>query len=208
MRLFLASYRLGTDSGALTRLCAPPCRVGVIANAADGWPSAARDWAVTSEFTMLRPLGYEPEEIDLRAFIGAPNETVEHLRTYPLIWVRGGNTFVLRARMAQSGADAALQELVGTGAVAYGGYSAGACILSPSLRGLELFDDPAEVPLVCAATPIWEGLGIVTFQIVPHYQSEGHEHPERVDELVHSYTREGVDFRTLRDSEVLTIVTG
>lgn len=205
MRLFLSSYRLGSDRASLTRLCPPPCRVGVIANAADGWPEAAREWAVDSELNDLRALGYTPEEVDLRNFLDGQPSILPILQRHQLIWVRGGNTFVLRVRMAQCGADKALTELIKTCGVAYGGYSAGACILAPTLRGLESLDDPSETSAVCGRPAIWEGLGLIDFQIVPHYRSEGHEYPERIEELAVRYERERVPFRTLRDGETITV---
>lgn len=206
MRLFLSSYRLGGDPRLLTALCPPPCAVGVIGNAADSWPSAAREWAIRSEFEALAPLGYQPEEIDLRSLAGCTSsEAHNRLQGYPLIWVRGGNTFVLRARLAQSGTDAALCSLVSSGKITYGGYSAGACVLAPSLAGLDTLDDPDECTRVCGVEPIWRGLGLIDFAIVPHYQSPGHESPDAISALVERYERGGVPCRALRDGEVITV---
>lgn len=205
MRLFLSSYRLGPDPSRLLHLVGVPGRALVVANAADGWPDAARQWAVRSEFAALGALGFDCAELDLRRFVGRPTEVRAELARCSLVWVRGGNTFVLRTLLARSGADTALRELLAADAVAYGGYSAGACVLAPSLRGLELVDDPAEVGPLCGGEPLWDGLGLVPFRIVPHYRSPGHEHPERIEELVQMYRNLGVDYRALADDEVIVI---
>jgi dipeptidase E len=208
VRLFLASYRLGPDPSRFRRLLpAPTPRVAVIANAADAWPPTARDWAVRSEFDSLRALGAAPEEVDLREWAaptGARAPVADVLAGFDAVWVRGGNTFVLRAQLARSGADSALKALVRTGALVYGGYSAGACVLAPTLRGLELVDDPAEARLLADA-PLWEGLGLVPYRIVPHFRSPGHEESAEIEQLAALYAQSGVPFRTLTDDEVIVV---
>ncbi|MEU8897096.1 Type 1 glutamine amidotransferase-like domain-containing protein [Nocardia sp. NPDC048505] len=170
MRLFLASYRFGAHPDRLAALAGPPGRVAVIPNACDAWPQA---WsgAVTSDLVPLRKLGYSPEVLDLREFVGRPDDLERALRGFPLLWVRGGNTFVLRAQFARSGADLVLPRLLAADALAYAGYSAGACVLTPDLRGLETSDDPAEVGPACGIDPRWDGLGLVDHRIVPHIDS-------------------------------------
>ena len=43
--------------------------------------------------------------------------------------------FMLRYALYRSGADAVFRELLAADALVYAGYSAGPCVLSPSLRG-------------------------------------------------------------------------
>lgn len=64
--------------------------------------------------------------------------------------------------------------LLSRDALACGGYSA--CVLAPSLRGLETVDDAGAVPRIYGAGPVWEGLGVLDHAMVPHYQSP--DHPE------------------------------
>lgn len=75
--------------------------------------------------TPLRQLGYTPEVLDLREYAGREAELERKLAEFPLVWVRGGNTFVLRAQFARSGADRALPRLLAADALVYAGYSAG-----------------------------------------------------------------------------------
>ncbi|MFC9790179.1 Type 1 glutamine amidotransferase-like domain-containing protein [Rhodococcus sp. NPDC127528] len=209
MRLFLSSYRFGADPGRLLELVGEPGRAAVIANAADAWGSA-RDSAVVSDLVPLRRLGFEPEELDLREYVGRPDALRAALSRVKLVWVRGGNTFVLRAQFARSGADVVLTDLLRADALVYAGYSAGACVMSPSLRGLELLDDPAEVEPTCGIPVVWDGLGLVDHAIVPHYRSPGYEPAESalIEEVADNYRRSGTSLRTLTDDEVIVVGRG
>lgn len=209
MRLFLASYRFGAHRDRFVRLVGGPGRVAVIANAADAW-GTARYSAVVSDLVPLRRLGFDAHELDLREYAGTPDRLRNHLAGCDAVWVRGGNTFVLRAQLAACGGDAVLTDLLRQDALAYAGYSAGACVMSPSLRGLELVDDPAEVEAVCGTTPIWDGLGLIDFAIVPHHRSPGYpaEEVELIDRIADGYRRSGVKYRTLTDDDVVVIGEG
>lgn len=202
MRLFLASYRFGKHYDRLVDLVGGPGRVAVIANACDAWPTAARASALTSELAPLRRLGYEPTELDLRDFRTTDLEV--ELVGFPFVWVRGGNTFVLRAQLARSGGDRALRRLLGKDSLVYGGYSAGACVLAPSLHGLEMMDDPAEVKPTCGIEPLWDGLGLIEHQLVVHADSP--TDPDGVSaHLAQRYFTEGTPYRILTDDDVLVV---
>jgi dipeptidase E len=110
-----------------------------------------------------------------------------------------------RYALAESGADALLVDLLRDDALVYGGYSAGPCVLGPSLRGLELVDEPEAVEATYGAKPVWEGLGVLNFAIVPHVDSPDHPETERCNALAEHFRAEGVPHRTLRDGEVLVI---
>ncbi|TQF65759.1 peptidase [Rhodococcus spelaei] len=209
MRLFLSSYRFGADPDRLLNLVGEPGRVAVIANAADAW-GGARASAVLSDLVPLRRLGFEPAELDLREFVGRPDALRAALSRVQMVWVRGGNTFVLRAQFARSGADVVLPDLLRGDALVYAGYSAGACVMSPSLRGLELLDDPAEVEPTCGVPVVWDGLGLVDHAIVPHYRSPGYEPAEAalVEQVADNYRRSGTPLRTLTDDEVIVVGQG
>ncbi|MFC4605804.1 Type 1 glutamine amidotransferase-like domain-containing protein [Rhodococcus kronopolitis] len=209
MRLFLASYRFGADPGALLRLVGEPGAVAVIANAADAW-GRARDSAVVSDLVPLRRLGFAPEELDLREHVGDPDSLRARLSGFPMVWVRGGNTFVLRAQLARSGGDTVLTELLRADALVYAGYSAGACVLAPSLRGLESLDDPAEVEPTCGIPVRWDGLGLIDHAIVPHFRSPGYGEAESaaIEAVAERYRREGTAHKTLTDDEVLVVGEG
>ncbi|MFE3195645.1 Type 1 glutamine amidotransferase-like domain-containing protein [Nocardia sp. NPDC059240] len=203
MRLFLSSYRFGSHQQRLLELVGTPGRVAVIANACDAWPSAWQG-AVTSDLVPLRRTGFQPDVLDLRDYIDRPAEVEQRLREYPMVWVRGGNTFVLRAQFARSGADLALTKLLAEDALVYAGYSAGACVLTPDLHGIESMDDPDEVRTACGVEPRWDGLGLVDRRIVPHLDSPtdptGHAR-----KLVREYVAAGIPHWALTDDHVVVV---
>ncbi|MEV0404730.1 Type 1 glutamine amidotransferase-like domain-containing protein [Actinoallomurus sp. NPDC050550] len=123
----------------------------------------------------------------------------------PAVWVRGGNVFMLRHALARSGADTALTSLLRQDALVYAGYSAGACTLAPSLRGLEHCDDPQVVPDTYGEPVIWTGLGVLAHAIVPHVDSPGHPESEALNAVAASYRAHGVPHQALRDGHVLVI---
>ncbi|WP_454194028.1 Type 1 glutamine amidotransferase-like domain-containing protein [Nocardia sp. Marseille-Q1738] len=203
MRLFLSSYRFGAHHDRLVALAGPPGRVAVIGNACDAWP-AMRASAITSDLVPLRKLGYAPEEIDLREFVDRTPELERRLAEFPLVWVRGGNTFVLRAQFARSGADRALTRLLADDALAYAGYSAGACVLTPDLHGIETLDDPAEVAPACGIEPQWDGLGLVDRAIVPHIDSAT-DPDGACNQLAARYRAEAIAHWALTDDDAIVI---
>ena len=204
MRLYLSSERLGERSGALLAMLNGQ-RVAVIANGYDGASATARDIYRTEVYDPLAEfaaLGLEPHELDLRAHFGDPESLRRRLSAYDLAWVMGGNSFVLRRAMKQSGFDTVIRDMLDADTIAYGGYAAGAVVAGPTLRGLELMDDPFELPAGYDETLIWSGLGLTPFAIVPHYQSH---HPEAASaEKVVSYMRaRRTRYRAISDGEVI-----
>lgn len=90
-------------------------------------------------------------------------------------------------------------------ALVYGGYSAGPCVLGPTIRGFSATDDPTVVTEVYGAAPMWAGLGIVDFVVVPHVDSPGHPESERLSDLAATFHASGVRHRSLCDGQVLII---
>jgi dipeptidase E len=201
VRLYLSSFRMGDQPDRLLELLGSGRRAAVIANAIDDQDAATRQEGVERELGALGELGLEPRELDLREHFDLPPDLTE----YDLVWLRGGNVFLLRYALAASGADAALVQLLHDDALVYGGYSAGPCVLAPSLRGLELVDEPEAVRVTHGAEPVWDGLGVLDYAIVPHVDSPGHPETERCNALAERFRAEGVPHRTLRDGEVLVI---
>ena len=195
--MYLSSWRLGNRPDRLLALTGGPGRAAVVGNAMDAVDARTRTAAVAYEQTVLSGLGYEVAEVDLRS-----DDPGTALVGRDLVWVRGGNVFVLRAAMARSGADIVLTELTRSGSLVYGGYSAGCCVLAPSLRGLEAVDDPSVVEDLR-----WDGLGLIDHAFVPHYRSD-HPESEAIERVVADYRARGVAHRTLRYGEVVLIDSG
>lgn len=203
MKLFLASYRFGAHADRLVELTGPPGRIAVVANAADAWPPSARSSAVDSELRGLRGLGFDPYELDFRRFFGRSDALAAELDSVDALWVRGGNTFVLRSQLARAGAEAAIVSRVESDRLTFAGYSAGACIAAPSLTGVEAADDPAEVHAVGGVVE-WSGLGLVGRAIVPHVDSPLDE-AGAAQVMIERYTRDEVPFAPLNDDQAIVV---
>lgn len=149
-------------------------------------------------------LGIEMEELDLRNYFNAKADLQSALSNYGLMWAAGGNTFALRWAMNKSGLDTLLPNLLQTSDLVYGGFSAGACVLSPTLKGIHLADEPEKIP----ATELrWEGLGLIDFCIAPHYRSNHPESPA-MENVITYYKTHNIKYKTLHDGEAIRINQG
>jgi len=204
MRLYLSSFRNGNKPEKLLELLGNSRRTALINNAQDFLPLAERSSKMDEEIDRLRSIGLDPIEIDLRLYFGKSKGLKEKLADFDLIWVRGGNAFVLRRAFKQSGADKAVAELLAEDKIVYGGYSAGIDMLTPSLHGAELVDEPNIVPDGYDPDIIWDCLGLVPYAIAPHYKSD---HPESaaIDKSVEHLIDNHIPFIALRDGEVIVV---
>lgn len=205
VRMYLSSFRMGDHPEHLVSLIEPGRGAAVVANAMDAAPEEEREAGVQRELSALAELGIEAAELDLRAYVGHSQRLAADLRRYGLLWVRGGNVFMLRYSLAASGADDRLLALLAEDAFVYGGYSAGPCVLGPTLRGFEIVDDPAAVPAIHGSPPVWEGVGVLDYVLVPHVDSPDHPESERCAAVAAQLRREGVPHRTLRDGQAIVI---
>lgn len=203
MRLYLSSFLIGNHPEKFIELIGGEKRVALILNALDNFP-VVRDEYLASQTEALERLGLAVEELDLRRYFGRFEKLNDLLKEKDAVWVNGGNTFILRRAMKQSGFDAIITELLEKDALAYGGFSAGSVILSPSLRGLEITDNPNTVPDGYDQEIIWEGLNIIDFSMAVHYQSE-HSESKLTDLEIEYYKANHIPYRTLRDGEALII---
>ena len=206
MRLYLSSFRMGDHPEHLVALAGGDSRRRVvIANAMDDAPPQVRRAGVELELAALSGLGLDAVELDLRGYFGQERRLRRDLAGVSMAWLRGGNVFMLRYALYRSGADVMFQDLLAADSLVYAGYSAGPCVLSPSLRGLELVDDADAVTRVYGAPPVWEGLALLGEAFVPHYGSPGHPETAAMERVVTRYRAEGVAYRTLRDGQALLV---
>lgn len=203
MKLYLSSFRIGNQAEKLVGLFGENKRVVVIANAMDYLNDPMeRKQRVQQSIDELTDLGLSAEEIDLREFFNKNELLADSLNKYSGVWVRGGNAFVLRRAMRQSGFDKFIIEKISDNNFIYGGYSAGVCVLTPDLHGTELVDDPSIIPDGYEKEIIWEGLKILDYYFAPHYRSD---HPESplVGKQVEYYKTNKMPYRALHDGEVI-----
>ncbi len=202
MRLYLSSLDLGNATSELVRL-APQGRMALILNALDGEPASRDVWRLR-ETEQLQALGFRVDELDLRPFFGDLGALRSRLAAFDAVWINGGNTFVLMRAMRLSGFDRLALERLARDTLLYAGFSAATVAASPSLRGVAAADDPNELPAGYPAEIVWDGLGLLPFHVVVHYRTDPPE-SAAVEAEVAFYEREGLDYRTLRDGEVIVV---
>jgi dipeptidase E len=201
MQLFLSSYRFGNFESGLLEIVGENAHVAVITNAKDDKSTTERAQSVKDLFHSFSEIGITPHELDLRRFFGNMEDLALELEKYDFVWLAGGNTFVLRRALKYSGADTLITERVRNDSLLYGGESAGAIVATPTLKGVEFGDDPYVIPDGYIDEEIWDGLGLVPFCIVPHYES-GWDGDER---MIDTLEAEGLPYKTLTDTQVLII---
>jgi dipeptidase E len=208
VRLFLASSDLSFPprgdllAAELAELVGVGARTAVVLNALDDVADLDREARLEHERRGLESLGTAAFELDLRAHYEQPAGLSGALGGVGLVWAVGGNALALRAAMVRSGLDTLLVRLLAEDSVVYGGYSAGACVAGPALRGVDLFDDRA-----VGEEPVWGGLALVDFSIVPHYGSggsEGHAF-ERIAAHLHG---KHLAYRVLRNGQAIIVAGG
>jgi dipeptidase E len=208
MKFYLSSYKLGNEENIekFKSMFAQTNKLtACISNALDySTDITRREKGKMENMKILAEIGLKPEIFDLRNFFDKKKELKEALKKYDLLWVRGGNAFVLRQAMHLSGFDEFLIESTKQNEpLIYSGYSAGVCVLGPTLKGLATADDPTQKPYGDYET-IWEGLNILDYLILPHYKSN---HPESadIDKDVEFCKSQNIPFKTLSDGEVIII---
>ncbi len=172
MKLYLSSQRLGNHDKKLLELVGDNKNVVVIANALDDKSKKHRDDRVRKEIIMLKDLGLQPEELDLRDYFGKGEELGKYIKNKSLIWIRGGNVFILRRAMMACDFDKYVLPLIKNGQIAFGGYSAGTIIACRDLFASEMVDDiysvPDDYPVDFLST---KGLNLLEFYLIPHWDS-------------------------------------
>lgn len=166
MKLYLSSYRVPTPKD-LIELVGKPARqikVALIHNAKDYYAKRARDYKNNQVLQDLKDIDLQAEIVDLQDF--QQEELKIKLQNYDLVWAVGGNTFCLRYQMQRSGFENIIGELLENG-ITYGGDSAGAVVVGPTLKGTETADVPDFSEQI-----IWEGLNLTEKIIIPHADNE------------------------------------
>jgi dipeptidase E len=164
MKLYLASYRVAALDELLKLVGKPvkQVKMAIIPNAKDYYIPRVRRLKVQRLSEYFKGLGFnEPGVIDITDYPD-PAKMATDLKQCDLIWVMGGNTFVLQEIMQDHGFAQVIRDVLNSGVV-YGGESAGSCVAGTNLHGIELADD-----IEYAGRPVFKGLGLVQKAILPH----------------------------------------
>jgi dipeptidase E len=206
MKLYLSSYHLGEQSDRLVKLVGENKKAAIVANARDIWFPANIDRTehLSSEYKDLENLGFEVGELDLREYFGEREKLISRLSEYGLLWVVGGNSFVLLRAMKYSGFNIAVPQMLNEGALVYAGYSAGVVVATPTLNGIELMDDQYTVTDGYDDEIVWDGMNLVNYSIVPHYQS-GHPESDNAEKCAKYFSENDLPYKTLRDGDVIIV---
>ncbi len=151
-----------------------------------------------SDKEILEKIGFNVKVIDLKDYFDKQDKLRELFNEYHALCIMGGNVYVLRSAMKCSGLDKILQELINDDNYLYTGYSAGGCILSKDLKIYDLIDTPLDF---YNKGIIYDGLGLIDYVFIPHYQSNYHK-VHLIHETVDICKNNNINFKALRDGEV------
>jgi len=132
MRLYLSSYKIGNKSSELPLLVGPNKHVALIPNALDVYEDSQRKTdSINENIQSIVDLGFSAEVLDLRKYFNKNKELETELKKYGMVWVRGGDAFVLRKAMRQSGFDKIIIDMLKKDEIVYG-----ACAIDDNGTGL------------------------------------------------------------------------
>lgn len=204
MRMYLSSYKFGDHADELKRLAPDVRKVAIIANAIDFGDRDCVSESVEKAQDELATLGLQAESLDLREYFGKTGELEQALKAYEMVWVHGGNAFLLRRAYKQSGFDEILKKRLAEDTLVYAGYSAAVVVVTPTLKGVDIVDDPAIVPEGYENAVELSGLGFIPYVVAVHYKSE-HPESELIDQYITYCEKNSLPYKTLRDGEVMIV---
>lgn len=202
MKFYLSSHKLGNETEKLKALIDGKT-IGFIPNALDAVDEIPRKKSNERNMDDVRKLGITVEMVDLKDYFGNKDALKKKLESLGGVWVRGGNTFVLRQAMKLSGFDYSIKNMKRDDFL-YAGYSAGVCVLAPSLTVLKYVDEPDCMPYQESKEVLWGGLGLFDYIILPHFRSN-HPESDAIDKVVAYCQENNIPFKTLRDGDVIII---
>ena len=202
MKLYLSSYKLGEKKDILGKWAKEKDnKIVLITNSRDIYEESERKaQGIARDAKALEELGFDVIQISLKEYFGKPELLRKEFLKYHAFFAIGGNTFALRKAMQLSGFDKFLKDILNNSDYLYGGYSAGICVLAPSLHGLELVDEP--VNPYNEEPALFEGIGILDYVPVSHYKSE-HPESEMIENVVDYLEKNKIKYKTLHDGDVI-----
>lgn len=201
MKLFLSSNRI-PDPVAFSHFVGKELKdikLGLILNAKDYKTAEEREVKRVDINGYFSSLGIQVTDIDLRTYY-ENDGALEALSGFDVLWFNGGNTYTLRQAVENSKCENIVKELL-TSNVVYGGDSAGAILAGPTLKYFDKADDPG-----VTEEPIYDGLNLVNFVVLPHWGSEKYDSSLKYAKT--SLEKDGYKTVEITDEEYLLIDNG
>ena len=169
MRLFLASQDFGNYADRLSAMVGESRKSLVVFNARDH----KEDKGLDAQRQLFADNNLAFHELDLRKYFGRAHELRKFVDEYTpgLVVLLGGNTFLLRRALAQSGFDEILKVDIAADKYVLAGHSAGSIVVGPSLCGFERMDKEKLVLPGYQPEIIWSGLELTDMRVIPHVDS-------------------------------------
>lgn len=202
MKFYLSSFKIGNNPNQLKNLLPDNPKAVYISNGLDFAKPESQKKHEKWDLRELNEIAIAVEHLDLRDYFEKRAQLKSRLQDVDLIYVSGGNVYDLRIAMSLSGFDEILKEFIGMNKV-YGGYSAAVCVLSPTLKGYHIVDNP-NLKTYGDYETIWKGIGLINWQFAPHFDSD-HSESEDINKEIAYYEKYGMKYKALRDGEVIIL---
>jgi len=205
MKKYLSSYKLWNHTETLKKMFWENKKIALIPNARflkNGYSEKAKLSAEKS-LEELKNLWFETEIIDLWDYFWKEKILEKKLLNFAWVYVTWWNVFVLNQAFKLSWFWNILQKFEKERKdFVYIAYSAGVCVLSPSLDWYQIVDDSNYFPYSEIQKIIWEWVWLINFNFSPHYDSN---HPESklIDEEIKYCIDNKILFKAVKDWEVL-----
>ena len=203
MKLFLASQDFGDHADKLRKLVGKNKNTLVIFNARD---YKEGDNGEPFQRELFTKNGFNFYRLDLRDYFGKEAELNKFVADYKpgLVVLLGGNTFLLRRALAQSGFDKIICRDVKQGKYVFAGHSAGSIIAGPNLHGFEHMDQEKLTFPPYKKKIVWDGLGLTDVRVIPHADSPKYE--KEINKLRKElFDKYNYEYVVLSDADVLII---
>ena len=173
MKLYLSSYKLGNKTEFLKKWIEENDNsIVLITSARDAKEqNDIEKQKIKDNIKMLENIGFKVTKISLKKYFNKKAELKEYIK-----------------------------EISNEEEYLYIGYSAGSCVLSPTLKCLDLVDEPInpynDEPV------IYYGINLINYVFVPHYKSN-HKESERIDNAVIELNKSKIKYKTFSDGDVI-----
>ena len=157
-------------------------------------------YAPTQGIDKLAAMGIETTPLELS--VTPPILVYEKLIQADIVYIGGGNTFVLLEHMNKTSFTAALKAFLTKGGL-YIGSSAGACVACPNIGFIAPMDQPEQADLAD-----YTAMGLVPWAVVPHFKQANTSYGVIAAEIAASLKAQHQPSIILQDHQALYIENG